>query len=79
MFKGWVSRSALQARKRALVKTACYRLCMVVITIAVAWVVVGDIEAALNIGVVTNLLKTGTYYIYERMWDHVTWGVPSTK
>ncbi|EFW94212.1 hypothetical protein ZOD2009_00220 [Haladaptatus paucihalophilus DX253] len=52
---------------------------MVVITIAVAWVVVGDIEAALNIGVVTNLLKTGTYYIYERMWDHVTWGVPSTK
>jgi len=73
----FVSRSALQARKRAIVKTLCYRLVMVTITVVVAWAVVGDVGDAVNIGVVTNAVKTATYYGYERLWDHVTWGVAS--
>jgi len=70
-----VSRSAIQNRKRALTKTVCYRLFMLLLTVTVAWLVVGDVGDALNIGIATNLLKTGTYYLYERAWDHVTWGV----
>ncbi|MFC7215244.1 DUF2061 domain-containing protein [Saliphagus sp. GCM10025334] len=73
-----VSRSALQARKRAIAKTLCYRLFMILITTVVAWVVVGDVGAALNIGIVTNVVKTGTYYLYERTWDHITWGVSAS-
>ncbi|WP_049927513.1 DUF2061 domain-containing protein [Halopiger goleimassiliensis] len=75
MGHGVISRSTLQARKRAIVKTLCYRLFMLLITVTVAWVVTGDVGDALNIGLVTNLLKTGTYYVYERTWDHITWGV----
>ncbi|WP_311171057.1 DUF2061 domain-containing protein [Halobellus ordinarius] len=71
----WFSRSALQARKRAVVKTLCYRLVMVFITVIVAWVVVGDLGDAVNIGLVANVVKTGTYYVYERAWDHISWGV----
>ena len=78
MLRSLLSRSALQARKRAIVKTLCYRLFMVTITVVVAWLVVGDVGDALNIGIVTNLLKTGTYYLYERTWDHITWGVSGT-
>ncbi|WP_253738083.1 DUF2061 domain-containing protein [Halohasta salina] len=69
------SRSAIQARKRALVKTVCYRLVMVLITVVVAWVFVGNVASALNIGIAANLVKTVTYYAYERLWDHITWGV----
>ncbi|EMA63929.1 DUF2061 domain-containing protein [Halorubrum lipolyticum] len=72
---GLVSRSAVHARKRALAKTLCYRALMVAITVLVAWVVVGDVGAAVNIGLVANVVKTVTYYSYERLWDHVTWGV----
>jgi len=72
---GLFSRSALQARKRALVKTACYRLVMILVTVAVAWVFLGDIGNALNIGIVANVVKTGTYYLYERLWDHIAWGL----
>lgn len=75
MPRGLVSRSALQAQKRAIAKTLCYRLFMVLITVTVAWVVVEDMGTAVNIGLVTNLLKTGTYYVYERTWDHIAWGV----
>lgn len=72
----WRLRSPLQMRRRALVKTLCYRLFMLLITVVVAWLVVGDVSDALNIGLVTNLLKTGTYYTYERLWDRISWGVP---
>ncbi|GAB6860380.1 DUF2061 domain-containing protein [Haloplanus litoreus] len=64
-----------QARRRALVKTVCYRLLMIAVTVAVAWVVVGDVGDAVSVGLVANLVKTGTYYAYERLWDRVAWGL----
>jgi len=70
-----LSGTALQARKRAVAKTLCYRLFMLLITATVAWVVVGDVGDAVSIGLVTNVVKTGTYYLYERTWDHIAWGV----
>jgi len=70
-----VSARPLQARKRAVIKTLGYRLLMVVITIVVAWVVIGDVRAAIDIGLVANVIKTVTYYGYERLWDRISWGV----
>ena len=64
-----------QDLSRAIVKTLGYRLLMICITVVVALAVVGDVEQALGIGVVANLVKTGTYLGYERLWDRVDWGV----
>ncbi|CDK40881.1 hypothetical protein DM2_1545 [Halorubrum sp. DM2] len=72
---GVFSRDAVNARRRAVVKTLCYRALMVTITVVVAWLVVGDVGQAASIGLVTNAVKTLTYYGYERLWDHVSWGV----
>lgn len=72
---GGLSRTAVHSRRRALAKTLCYRLLMVAITVCIAWLVVGDLGDAVNIGLLTNVLKTGTYYAYERLWDRVRWGV----
>ena len=75
MSTGVFSRSAIHARRRTVVKTLCYRALMVTITVLVAWAVVGDVGQAASIGFVTNAVKTLTYYGYERLWDHVSWGV----
>ena len=64
----------LQARKRAVVKTVGYRVLMVAITVSVAWIVLGDVRTAIDIGLVANVVKTGTYYAYERLWDRIAWG-----
>ena len=48
---------------------------MVVITVVVAFAVTDDVLASVNIGLVTNVVKTGTYYGYERLWDRIAWGV----
>ncbi|KYH27918.1 hypothetical protein HAPAU_05930 [Halalkalicoccus paucihalophilus] len=69
-----VSRQALCAHSRVIVKTLCYRVFMFLLTAAVALAVTGSLGEALSIGVATNLLKTVTYYAYERVWAHVTWG-----
>lgn len=72
---GFVHRRPRQDLSRALVKTLGYRALMVCITVAVAFLVVGDAGQALTVGVAANLLKTGTYFGYERLWDRVEWGV----
>ncbi|WP_440008187.1 DUF2061 domain-containing protein [Halomicrococcus sp. SG-WS-1] len=78
MLRWLASRSPRQARLRAITKTLCYRLFMLLITVTVAWLVVGNVGDALDIGVVTNVVKTVTYYAYERLWDHIAWGISST-
>jgi len=72
---GVVTRSPHQRLSRALVKTLLYRVLMLVITVMVALFVTGNATQALSIGLVTNLVKTGTYYGYERLWDRISWGV----
>ncbi|KAB7514756.1 DUF2061 domain-containing protein [Halosegnis rubeus] len=67
-------RTPLQARRRVVVKTACYRLVMILVSIVVAYLVVGDVTDALSIGLITNVVKTLTYYGYERLWDRIAWG-----
>lgn len=74
----YLRRAPVQNRRRALVKTLCYRVLMVLITIGVAFAVTGDQVQAVNIGLVTNAIKTGTYYVYERIWDRIEWGVRYT-
>lgn len=48
---------------------------MILITVAVSLAVVGNIAEAMSIGLAANIVKTGTYYGYERLWDRITWGV----
>ncbi|AHG02456.1 hypothetical protein HALDL1_01525 [Halobacterium sp. DL1] len=79
MLRDYISRRPHEARLRAVVKTLCYRALMVAITIVVAWVVTGSTTDAINIGLVTNLIKTGTYYGYERLWNRISWGVTAPE
>jgi uncharacterized membrane protein len=70
-----VTGSPRQLRSRALVKTLGYRLLMIVVTVVVAWVVLGDAGDAVSIGIAANAVKTGLYYVYERLWDRLAWGL----
>lgn len=72
---GRLRRRPHQHLSRAVVKTLGYRFFMVCITVAIAFLVVGDVGEALSIGLVANVVKTGTYFVYERVWDRIDWGV----
>lgn len=72
---GTVRGTPTQSRARAICKTVLYRILMVAVTVVVAYAVTADATAALNIGIAANLVKTVTYYAYERAWDRIDWGL----
>lgn len=77
--QGLFTRAPHQRLSRALAKTLGYRVLMVVITVLVAFGVTGNTGEALSIGLVANVVKTGTYYGYERLWDRISWGLASAE
>jgi uncharacterized membrane protein len=56
-------------RRSLLVKTVGYRLVSVAVTAAVAFAVLRDAGAALDVGIWANVAKMGVYYAYERAWE----------
>nr|WP_233204281.1 DUF2061 domain-containing protein [Halegenticoccus soli] len=60
---------------RVLTKTILYRAVTLAVTFAVAYYLLGDTSTALNIGLASMFLKTVVYFFYERLWDHITWGM----
>lgn len=67
-------RTTHEGLKRSVVKTGVYRGVMVMITVAVAFFFTEDAGTSVSIGLVTNVVKTFTYFGYERMWARVGWG-----
>lgn len=63
-----------RSRTELLVKAMSYRLLMVALTVGVAYLITHDTGSALQIGIVTNVIKTGTYYAYDRFWSHLSLG-----
>ena len=78
-FGSYLKRRPIEKRKRSIVKTLCYRLFMLLITISVAWLITGSTTEAMSIGIITNFSKTLTYYSYERVWNRITWGHQSME
>jgi len=58
-------------RRPLLLKTVGYRILSVVVTAVIAFVVLRDAGAALDIGIWANAVKMGVYYAYERAWSDV--------
>ncbi|GAB7120360.1 DUF2061 domain-containing protein [Natrinema pallidum] len=56
-------------RARALCKALCYRVLMLCTTLVIALAVTGDPGTAIDLGVATTVVKTATYYGYERLWN----------
>ena len=59
------------SRRRALCKALLYRVVMLLTTVVIALAVTGDPGIALDIGVATTIVKTATYYGYERLWNAI--------
>lgn len=70
----WRIRNTHEGLKRSIAKTVVYRGVMVLITVIVAFFFTEDAGTSVSIGIVTNAVKTFTYFGYERLWARVGWG-----
>ncbi len=66
---------ALESRARSLVKAATWRCLATCVTIAILYVLTGKVEFSIGTGVLINFVKTILYYLHERIWTRITWGI----
>ncbi|MFB6228534.1 MAG: DUF2061 domain-containing protein [Halobacteriales archaeon] len=60
---------SLACRRSLLAKTVGYRILSVIVTAVVAFAILGDTSAAIDVGIWANAAKMGVYYAYERAWS----------
>ena len=64
---------------RHVVKSISYRIYSSCITVTIATLVTGDAKAAFAIGSVDFFVKIFTYYIHERVWFHIPFGLQKPR
>ena len=65
----------MYTRERVLAKTFAWRIIATLTGAAVAGLLTGEIETAGWFIVIEFPLKMGFYYVHERAWEAVEWGV----
>lgn len=64
-----------ETRGRSAAKSFSWRIIAMAITTAVAWKVTGRFDLAASVGAVDMVVKLGVYYLHERFWSKVTFGI----
>jgi uncharacterized membrane protein len=59
---------------RSILKTVSWRIVGTVDTIAISWLLTGEIETALAIGSVELVTKMILYFGHERLWNMISFG-----
>lgn len=61
--------------KRTLTKTITWRVLASLDTFAIAWLITGNPLTGFAIAGIEILTKLGLYYLHERGWSHIDWGL----
>ena len=64
----------MESHTRSIVKTLTWRVIATLVTMSVAWIILGKVSPALEIGLLDTVIKLGAYYGHERIWDRVSIG-----
>lgn len=64
-----------ESRWRSLVKGMTWRLVASLTTMTVVFVVTGNIALVLGVGFLDMTVKIFFYYLHERFWGRVHWGI----
>ncbi len=59
---------------RSIVKSISWRIIGTMHTIAISWIVTGQLTLAFSIGSVELVTKMALYFFHERVWNTISWG-----
>jgi uncharacterized membrane protein len=69
----------LESRKRHIAKTFTWRLIGTMDTMLLAWIISGNPMIGLKIGFAEVITKMLLYYLHERAWYRVNYGVENLR
>ncbi len=62
--------------RRSIAKTVSYRVFASLLTALIAWALTGRFAVALQIGLLDGVTKLFGYYLHERAWTRIKYGIP---
>ncbi|MAY53320.1 MAG: hypothetical protein CMC75_08680, partial [Flavobacteriaceae bacterium] len=69
----------LASRKRHLAKTFTWRFVGTLDTVIIAWIITGNPMSGLKIGFAEVITKMVLYYIHERVWYRMDFGLAQRR
>lgn len=64
----------VQSTHRKLTKAFTWRILGTGTMVILAWLITGNVSAALSLGAADLVLKSVLYYFHESIWDKISWG-----
>lgn len=74
-----IKKNGDDSKKRHLAKTVSWRVVGTVDTMLLAWIITGDPVTGLQIGLAEVITKMILYYVHERTWYKIDFGLPNRK
>ena len=65
--------------KRSIVKAITYRVVIVCLDFVAIYLLTGKIMTAATFMIVSNIYTTAGYFLHERVWAGVKWGMELQK
>lgn len=59
---------------RSLMKGLSWESFAFVVTLLIAYIMLGDVRVSLKLTIVAQGIKTVFFYIHERIWHQISWG-----
>jgi len=61
--------------KRSLAKAVTYRIVIIILDFTVIYFLTGRVDVALGFMVISNIYTTAAYFVHERIWNRIKWGI----
>lgn len=74
-----ISSGKLSSRKRHVLKTVSWRIVGTLDTMLLAWIITGSPVTGVKIGLAEVLTKMILYYLHERTWYRIDFGVEEER
>jgi adenylylsulfate kinase len=64
-----------ETQRRTLAKTMTWRILATLTTALIVFLFTGDFTLALEVGALEVIVKLLLYYLHERGWSYIPWGL----
>jgi uncharacterized membrane protein len=64
--------------RRSIVKAVTYRILIMCMDFATIYLFTGALRVAIGFMIVSNIYTTIAYFVHERLWARLKWGIDTT-
>lgn len=64
-----------ESKARSALKAISYRVLIVILDFTVIYLLTGDTHIAIGFMIISNLYTTVAYFVHERAWNRIKWGL----